>query len=81
MEFGLAVGLISPLVFFQDFSHVILEKGSLQAQRFLTAVDMVQPDCMEEVSRQLWLRVWSRVNLDRLSNLALTYLVMLGFSL
>uniref|UniRef100_A0A8P0NMS3 Glutathione S-transferase kappa 1 n=2 Tax=Canis lupus familiaris TaxID=9615 RepID=A0A8P0NMS3_CANLF len=43
-----------------DFFFVILEKGSLSAMRFLTAVNMKHPEMLEEVSRELWMCVWSR---------------------
>ncbi|XP_014665704.1 PREDICTED: glutathione S-transferase kappa 1-like [Priapulus caudatus] len=43
-----------------DFMGTIIQKGSLQAQRFLASVEMSQPSLLEEVSRQLWLRVWNR---------------------
>ncbi|XP_053525886.1 glutathione S-transferase kappa 1 isoform X1 [Artibeus jamaicensis] len=49
-----------PLQFPKDFFSVILEKGSLSAMRFLTAVDMEHPEMLERVSRELWMRVWSR---------------------
>lgn len=32
--------------------------------RFLTSVSMEQPEMLEKVSRELWMRVWSRVRLD-----------------
>ena len=35
--------------------------GSLNAMRFLTAVSMEQPEVLEKVSRELWMRIWSRV--------------------
>ncbi|XP_036615532.1 glutathione S-transferase kappa 1 [Trichosurus vulpecula] len=44
----------------KDFFSVILEKGSLTAMRFLTAVNMESPEMLERVSRELWMRVWSR---------------------
>lgn len=44
----------------EDFS-VILEKGSLLAMRFLTAVNLEQPDMLERVSRELWMCNWSRM--------------------
>ncbi|XP_065199235.1 glutathione S-transferase kappa 1-like [Sycon ciliatum] len=37
----------------------IITKGTLTAQRFLTAVDQECPQHLEEVSRQLWIRLWS----------------------
>ncbi|XP_020036706.2 glutathione S-transferase kappa 1 isoform X2 [Castor canadensis] len=49
-----------PITFPKDFFSVILEKGSLSAMRFLTAVNMDQPEMLEKVSRELWMRVWSR---------------------
>ncbi|XP_016050992.1 PREDICTED: glutathione S-transferase kappa 1 isoform X1 [Miniopterus natalensis] len=50
-----------PIQFPKDFFSVILEKGSLSAMRFLTAVNLEQPEMLEKVSRELWMRVWSRV--------------------
>ncbi|CAK7305870.1 Glutathione S-transferase kappa 1 [Vulpes lagopus] len=44
----------------KDFFFVILDKGSLSAMRFLTAMTMKHPEMLEEVSRELWMRVWSR---------------------
>lgn len=42
-----------------DFFNVVLKKGSLSAMRFVTAVQMSNPEFLEEVSRELWLRIWS----------------------
>lgn len=43
-----------------DPPKVMFEKGSLNAQRFLTAIDMSMPEKLETVSRELWMRIWSR---------------------
>ena len=39
----------------------MIEKGSLRAQRFLTAIDLHAPEHLENISRSLWTRVWSKV--------------------
>ncbi|XP_007466703.1 PREDICTED: glutathione S-transferase kappa 1 isoform X2 [Lipotes vexillifer] len=44
----------------KDFFFVIFEKGSLTAMRFLTVVKLEHPELLEKVSRELWMRVWSR---------------------
>ncbi|KAM5255514.1 glutathione S-transferase kappa 1 isoform 2-T2 [Ctenodactylus gundi] len=49
-----------PLRFPKDFNSVVLEKGSLSAMRFLTAVNMEHPEVLEKASRELWMRIWSR---------------------
>ncbi|XP_012623544.1 glutathione S-transferase kappa 1 isoform X1 [Microcebus murinus] len=49
-----------PIQFPGDFLSVILEKGSLSAMRFLTALSLEHPEMLEKVSRELWMRVWSR---------------------
>nr|KAF6319537.1 glutathione S-transferase kappa 1 [Myotis myotis] len=49
-----------PIQMPKDFFSVILEKGSLSAMRFLTAVNLEHPEMLEKVSRELWMRVWSR---------------------
>eukprot|EP00731_Ephydatia_muelleri_P024807 Em0016g1078a len=40
--------------------EVLFVKGSLPAQRLLTAIKLKSPQSLEDVSRQLWLRIWSR---------------------
>ncbi|XP_066474447.1 glutathione S-transferase kappa 1 [Tiliqua scincoides] len=44
----------------KDFFDTIIKKGSLSAMRFLTAVDLTQPQFLEPLSRELWMRIWSR---------------------
>lgn len=39
---------------------VMFEKGSLTAMRFVTAIDMDHPELTEPLSRELWMRAWSR---------------------
>ncbi|XP_062449889.1 glutathione S-transferase kappa 1 isoform X1 [Rhea pennata] len=42
-----------------DFQR-ILSKGSLGAMRFITAIDMTQPQFVETISREFWIRFWSQ---------------------
>ncbi|XP_044535541.1 glutathione S-transferase kappa 1 isoform X1 [Gracilinanus agilis] len=39
---------------------IMKDSGSLNAMRFLTAVNMEKPEMLEKVSRELWMRIWSR---------------------
>jgi glutathione S-transferase kappa 1 len=41
-----------------NFEDTILKKGSLQAQRFLIALQRKHPDLMRSAARELWTRVW-----------------------
>lgn len=43
---------------------LIVKGGSFNAQRFLTAVDMLKPEYLENVSRALWKRLYEQVCLD-----------------
>ncbi|XP_075414870.1 glutathione S-transferase kappa 1 isoform X1 [Tenrec ecaudatus] len=58
-----------PISFPKDFFAVILEKGSLSAMRFLTAVHLECPEMLEKTSRELWMRVWSRVSTGTVGDL------------
>ncbi|KAL4221658.1 Glutathione S-transferase kappa 1 [Mactra antiquata] len=49
-----------PVAIPEDPLGVMMTKGSLSAQRFLTAVDMMDATKTEPVSRELWMRIWSR---------------------
>ncbi|XP_073537488.1 glutathione S-transferase kappa 1-like [Phyllobates terribilis] len=42
-----------------DVFNVMFNKGSLSAMRFVTTVQMSHPEFLEEVSRKLWMRIWS----------------------
>ncbi|XP_076346623.1 glutathione S-transferase kappa 1-like isoform X1 [Tachypleus tridentatus] len=47
-----------PIYLPEDIFDVMFKKGSLSAQRFLTAVDMKNPEFTENLSRVLWTRVF-----------------------
>ncbi|XP_031795119.1 glutathione S-transferase kappa 1 isoform X3 [Sarcophilus harrisii] len=49
-----------PLVIPKDLRGVIIDKGSLDAMRFLCSVEMENPEMLEKVSRELWMRIWSQ---------------------
>lgn len=42
---------------------LIMKGGSLNAQKFITAVDMLKPEHLENVSRALWLRLYELVGI------------------
>ncbi|PVD36904.1 hypothetical protein C0Q70_03895 [Pomacea canaliculata] len=42
----------------KDFWNVIVTKGTLKTQRFITAVDMTRPEFTEQLSRELWNRIY-----------------------
>ncbi|XP_074858101.1 glutathione S-transferase kappa 1 isoform X1 [Carettochelys insculpta] len=49
-----------PLQIPKDFFGMVIRSGSLSAMRFITAVDMTQPQFLEPASRALWMRLWCR---------------------
>ncbi|XP_078061281.1 glutathione S-transferase kappa 1-like [Mustelus asterias] len=49
-----------PLSLPHDPFEIMFRKGSLSAMRFITAVQMSHPDLVESVSREIWMRIWSR---------------------
>ncbi|XP_036615530.1 glutathione S-transferase kappa 1-like isoform X1 [Trichosurus vulpecula] len=49
-----------PLVIPRDPRGAIIDKGSLDAMRFLSSVEMEKPEMLEKVSRELWMRIWSQ---------------------
>ena len=42
--------------------EVMFVKGTLPAMRYITAIDAMNPGYTEALSRELWMRVWSRVS-------------------
>nr|QST14953.1 GSTkappa1 protein [Diaphanosoma celebensis] len=49
-----------PLKMMENPVETLAVKGTLRAQRFLTAISLHYPKHLEEVSRQLWMRIWAR---------------------
>ncbi|CAJ0572343.1 unnamed protein product, partial [Mesorhabditis spiculigera] len=43
-----------------NFAEIVMGKTTIQAQRMLAAVAEVEPEKLEETSRELWRRIWSR---------------------
>ncbi|XP_043823737.1 glutathione S-transferase kappa 1-like isoform X4 [Dromiciops gliroides] len=39
---------------------IMRDSGSLDAMRFLSSVEIKNPEMLEKVSRELWMRIWSR---------------------
>lgn len=48
-----------PIKLMEDPFTVMVEKGTLRPQRFLTAVQEVSPNHLEATSKELWKRIWS----------------------
>lgn len=49
-----------PLKFPHNPQELIFQNGTLTAQRFLNVVDLECPEMLEKVTRELWLRSWTR---------------------
>jgi len=43
-----------------DFANTMFVKGSLSAMRLLTAANKYHPEQVENLSREFWMRIWSR---------------------
>ncbi|GFR03501.1 glutathione S-transferase kappa 1 [Trichonephila clavata] len=48
-----------PLSLPYNLMDIMMKNGSLNAQRFLTAVDIQQPEYLESISRALWQRLYN----------------------
>ncbi|NXM76592.1 GSTK1 transferase, partial [Serilophus lunatus] len=49
-----------PILMCKDDFQRILNTSSLPAMRFITAIDMTQPQYLEPLSREFWIRFWSQ---------------------
>ncbi|XP_035213633.1 glutathione S-transferase kappa 1-like [Stegodyphus dumicola] len=49
-----------PLSLPHNLMDLIMKQGSLNAQRFITAVDILKPEYLEGISRALWLRLYDQ---------------------
>lgn len=49
-----------PLFLPENLMDLIMKGGSLNAQRFLTAVDILKPEYLENISRALWQRLYEQ---------------------
>ncbi|XP_069162959.1 glutathione S-transferase kappa 1 isoform X2 [Procambarus clarkii] len=49
-----------PVKLVRDAHELMLVKGSLVPNRFLTAIDLLYPDYLEAASRALWMEVWNK---------------------
>ncbi|NXL51853.1 GSTK1 transferase, partial [Podilymbus podiceps] len=56
-----------PVKISEDDFQRVLGKSSLGAMRFITAIDMTQPQYLEPLSREFWIRFWSQVSMLCLS--------------
>ncbi|KAL9971349.1 hypothetical protein ACROYT_G023862 [Oculina patagonica] len=49
-----------PIVEPSDFVNTMFKKGSLSAMRLITAASKYHPEKVEPLSREFWMRIWSR---------------------
>uniref|UniRef100_A0A8D0EZ69 Glutathione S-transferase kappa 1 n=1 Tax=Strix occidentalis caurina TaxID=311401 RepID=A0A8D0EZ69_STROC len=56
----MTVSVPDPVPCFSVFSVSPLIPGTLGAMRFLTAIEMTQPQYLEPLSREFWIRFWSQ---------------------
>ncbi|KFV19179.1 Glutathione S-transferase kappa 1, partial [Tauraco erythrolophus] len=49
-----------PLRISEDSLQHVLRQSTLGAMRFITAIDMTQPQYLEPLSREFWIRFWSQ---------------------
>jgi hypothetical protein len=45
-----------------------MTKGTLKPQRFITAIDMKNPEFTESLSKELWKRIYEEVSMDGISS-------------
>ncbi|XP_070206648.1 glutathione S-transferase kappa 1-like isoform X2 [Littorina saxatilis] len=44
----------------QNFWDVMVTKGTIKTQRFITAVDLKHPQFTEQLSKEMWKRIWEQ---------------------
>jgi len=49
-----------PTKFPHNPQELMFQNGTITAQRFLTVVDLECPEMLEKITRELWLRAWTR---------------------
>ncbi|NWH17023.1 GSTK1 transferase, partial [Grus americana] len=49
-----------PIQISEDDFQRVLGKSNLGAMRFITAIDMTEPQYLEPLSREFWIRFWSQ---------------------
>ncbi|KFZ64223.1 Glutathione S-transferase kappa 1, partial [Podiceps cristatus] len=58
-----------PVKISEDDFQRVLGKSSLGAMRFITAIDMTQPQYLEPLSREFWIRFWSQEDISQPENI------------